>query len=55
MSKGRKFLAEAERYLPSYQLEKGEGVRLASLQGALLLYERLEGITFASSARTGNI
>ncbi|KAF5861190.1 hypothetical protein ETB97_000503 [Aspergillus alliaceus] len=37
---GRKFLAEAERYLPSYQLEKGEGVRLASLQGALLLYER---------------
>ncbi|KAF7618508.1 pathway-specific regulatory protein [Aspergillus flavus] len=39
-SKGRNFLAEAERYLPSHQLEKGGGVRLASLQGALLLYER---------------
>ncbi|KAE8401005.1 pathway-specific regulatory protein [Aspergillus pseudonomiae] len=39
-SKGRNFLAEAERYLPSHQLEKGGGIRLASLQGALLLYER---------------
>ncbi|KAF7590839.1 hypothetical protein BBP40_002308 [Aspergillus hancockii] len=38
MNMSHKFLAEAERYLPSYQLEKGEGVRLASLQGALLLY-----------------
>ncbi|KAE8382464.1 pathway-specific regulatory protein [Aspergillus bertholletiae] len=39
-SKGRNFLTEAERYLPSYQLEKGDGVRLASLQGALVLHER---------------
>ncbi|EAW14949.1 transcription factor domain-containing protein [Aspergillus clavatus NRRL 1] len=39
-TKGSDFLAEAERLMPSYQLERGRSVRLASLQATLLLYER---------------
>ncbi|GIJ85165.1 hypothetical protein Asppvi_004021 [Aspergillus pseudoviridinutans] len=39
-TKGSDFLAEAERHMHSYQLERGRNVRLASLQATLLLYER---------------
>ncbi|RHZ46923.1 transcription factor domain-containing protein [Aspergillus thermomutatus] len=39
-TKGSDFLAEAERHMHSYQLERGKNVRLASLQATLLLYER---------------
>lgn len=35
-----KFLAEAERHLGAHQFDRGSVVRLASLQAALLLYER---------------
>lgn len=35
-----KFLAEAERHLRPHQFDRGPTVRLASLQAALLLYER---------------
>ncbi|KAH2331674.1 hypothetical protein KXV44_006101 [Aspergillus fumigatus] len=39
-TKGSDFLAEAERHMHGYQLERGRSVRLASLQATLLLYER---------------
>ncbi|KAB8264774.1 hypothetical protein BDV32DRAFT_75403 [Aspergillus pseudonomiae] len=54
-SKGRNFLAEAERYLPSHQLEKGGGIRLASLQGALLLYERVVHTNFLKPSRVSSV
>lgn len=37
---GTDFLAEAEQYLQTHQFETGSGIRLASLQATLLLYER---------------
>lgn len=39
-SKGAHFLAEAEGYLKSYQMDGRGDIRLASLQASLLLYER---------------
>ena len=37
---GTHFLAEAEQHLRTHQFETGSGIRLASIQATLLLYER---------------
>lgn len=37
---GTYFLAEAEEHLRTHQFETGSGIRLASIQATLLLYER---------------
>lgn len=37
---GTYFLTEAEQHLRTHQFETGSGIRLASIQATLLLYER---------------